>query len=137
MFMYEGPTADELCSVGWYIHVCMFLIFNDFGTLLYIPVPSLNKDFIIIIIIEKPSFVISLFIASNIVYINISKCYTNIHSLYKQLTKMGLTNLHLFCFYTLLHYTSNTSLDSSHTSTNSSHTSTDTMLYSNWMLNNQ
>ena len=69
-------------------------------------------------------------------YINISKCYTNIHSLYKQLTKMGLTNLHLFCFYTLLHYTSNTSLDSSHTSTNSSHTRTDTMLYSNWMLNN-
>ena len=30
MFMYEGPTADKLCSVGWYIHVCMFLIFIDF-----------------------------------------------------------------------------------------------------------
>ena len=30
MFMYEGPTADELCSVGWYLHVCMFLFFIDF-----------------------------------------------------------------------------------------------------------
>ena len=29
MFMYECPTADELCSVGWYIHVCMFLIIID------------------------------------------------------------------------------------------------------------
>ena len=30
IFMYEGPTADELCSVGWYIHVCMFLNCIDF-----------------------------------------------------------------------------------------------------------
>ena len=49
--MYEGPTADELCSVGWYIHACMFFNFYWFCTLLYIPVPSVNKVFIIIIII--------------------------------------------------------------------------------------
>ena len=24
MFIYESPTADELCSVDWYIHVYMF-----------------------------------------------------------------------------------------------------------------
>ena len=37
-------------AVGWYIHVCMFLIFIDFVRCC-IPVPSLIKDFIIIIII--------------------------------------------------------------------------------------
>ena len=44
----EGPTADELCSVGW----CIYVFNLDFTHLcLDIPVPSINKDFIIIIII--------------------------------------------------------------------------------------
>ena len=47
MFMYEGPTADELCSVGWFIHLCMFLIFIDFVPLLYIPIPSVLLFYII------------------------------------------------------------------------------------------
>ena len=43
MFMYEGPTADELCSVGWYIHVCMFLIFIDFVRFCMMNDESMNK----------------------------------------------------------------------------------------------
>ena len=43
----EGPTADDLCSVGW----CIYVFDLDFTHLcLDIPVPSINKDFIIIII---------------------------------------------------------------------------------------
>ena len=44
----EGPTADELCSVDW----CIYVFNLDFTHLcLDIPVPSINKDFILIIII--------------------------------------------------------------------------------------
>ena len=44
----EGPTADELCSVGG----CIYVFILDFTHLcLDIPVPSINKDVIIIIII--------------------------------------------------------------------------------------
>ena len=46
----EGPTADELCSVGW----CIYVFNLDFTHLcLDIPVPSINKDFIIIIIVDE------------------------------------------------------------------------------------
>ena len=45
----EGPTADELCPVGW----CIYVFNLDFTHLcLDIPVPSINKDFIIIIIMR-------------------------------------------------------------------------------------
>ena len=50
LFICEGPTADELCSVGWCINVfnldCTHLCLD-------IPVPPINKNFIIIIIIIR------------------------------------------------------------------------------------
>ena len=47
----EGPTADELCSVGW----CIYVFNPDFTHLcLDIAVPAINKDIIIIIITSRP-----------------------------------------------------------------------------------
>ena len=46
-----GPHGGWAMLSGL-VHTCMYVfIFYWFCTLLYIPVPSLNKDFIIIIII--------------------------------------------------------------------------------------
>ena len=57
MLMYEGPTADELFSVGWYIHAFMFSIL-----LLLLLLLLLWTTHTLLINPFKPKFTIVIFI---------------------------------------------------------------------------